>query len=53
MDSNISNQADATVTKTLQFGNLKYSNDVNLQIMNASIDFILTSKRFDEPLLSS
>ena len=40
IDSNILNQADATITKTLLFGNLKYSNEVNLQILNASIDFI-------------
>ena len=44
-------QADATVTKTLLHGNLKYSNKVRLQILNANIDFILTSKRFDEFLL--
>ena len=52
-DSNILNQADATITMTLLFGNSKYSNEINLQILNASIDFILTSKRFDEPLLNT
>ena len=53
IDSNILNQADATINKTLLFGNSKYSNEVNLQILNASVDFILTSKRFDELLLNS
>ena len=53
IDSNILNQADAAVTKTLLFGNSKYSNEINLQILNASIDFILISKRLDEPLLNS
>ena len=53
IDSNILNQADAAVTKTLLFGNSKYSNEINLQILNASIDFILTSKRIDEPPLNS
>ena len=38
---------------TLQFGNSKNSNEFNLQILNASIDFTLTSKRFDEPSLNS
>ena len=33
--SNILNQADATITKTLLFGNSKYSNEVNLKILNA------------------
>ena len=45
IDSNILNQADATVTKALPFDNTKYSNEINLQILNASINFILTSKR--------
>ena len=40
IDSNILKQADATVTKTLLFGNSKYSNKINLQILNASVDFI-------------
>ena len=53
IDSNFLNQADATITKTLLFGHLKYSNEVNFQILNASIYFILTSKRFDKPLLNS
>ena len=30
IDSNILNQADATITKTLLFGNSKYSNEINL-----------------------
>ena len=53
IDGNISNQADATITKTLLFANSKYSIEINLQILNASIDFILTSNRFDEPYLNS
>ena len=50
--TNILNQADATVTKTLLFGNLKYFSEVNLKILNALINFTLTSKRFDEPHLN-
>ena len=52
IDRNILNQADATVIKTLVFGNSKYSNKVDFQILNASINFILTSNRFDELLLN-
>ena len=47
IDRNIFYEADAT---TLIFGNPKYSNEVNLQILNAGIDFILTPKRFNEKL---
>ena len=36
----------------LLFGNSKYSNEIDLQILIGSIDFILTSKRFDETLLN-
>ena len=50
IDSNFLNQAAATITKTL--GNPKYSNEINLQNLNASIDFTLTFIRFDEPLLN-
>ena len=46
---NILNQADATITIS---GNSTYFIKVNLQILNASIDFILTSKRFDKPILN-
>ena len=53
IDSDILNQADATITKASLLGNSKYSNEINLQILNASIDFILTSKRFYEPLLNA
>ena len=53
IDSNILNQSDAAITKTLLFGNSKYSNKINLQTLNACVDFILVSKRFDEPYLNS
>ena len=49
----ILNQADTTITTTLLFGNSKYSNEISLEGLNAIIDFILTSKRFDENLLES
>ena len=53
LDSNILNQTDATVTKTLLFHNLKQSNKINLQILNPIVKFILTSKIFDGPVFNS
>ena len=50
IDSNISNQSNGNVTKALLVGNSNYSNEVNLQILNVKIDFILTSKWFDNLL---
>lgn len=37
------NQADIAITKALLFGNLKCSNEVNFQTLNANIEFVLTS----------
>ena len=53
IDSNILNQVDTVLNKKLLFGILKYSNEINFQILNASMDFILISKRFNEALLNS
>ena len=52
VDSSILNQVDALITKKLLFGNSRYSNEVNLQILNANIKFILACKIIDEPLLN-
>ena len=41
------------MTEALLFGNSKGSNEINLQILNTSIDFILTSKRFNKYFLVS
>ena len=51
--STILDEADATATKILLIGNWEYSDEINLQISNASIEFIVRSKRFEEPLLNS
>ena len=47
IDSNILNQGNTTLAKRFLFSNSKYSIEVNLEVLNASIDFILTSKKFD------
>ena len=38
------------LTQTLLFGNTSQTSSNNFKIINASIDYILSSKRFDEPL---
>ena len=50
-DSNILNQTDATITKTLLCDNMNHFNEMYLQILNASIKFTLTSKKSDKLLL--
>ena len=41
---------DYDLTKTLLFGKTSQASRNNFKIINASIDYILSSKRFDEPL---
>ena len=38
------------LTNTLLFGNSSYSDKTNTHILNATIDYIQLTKRFDEPL---
>ena len=38
------------VTCILLYGNESFKNEVNLVILNETIDFVLSTNRFDEPL---
>ena len=42
---------ESSLTKTLLFGNSLFDSKKNSLILNASIDYILSTKRFEEPLL--
>ena len=50
LDSKLLDFANYDVTKTLLFGKTSQTSSNNFKIINASIDYILSSKRFDEPL---
>ena len=50
LDSKLLDSNDYDLTQTLLFGNTSQTSRNNLKIINASIDYILSSKRFDEPL---
>ena len=41
---------DSNLTQTLFFGNTSFDITDNTKILNTTINFILLSKRFDEPL---
>ena len=41
---------DSNLTQTLLFGNTSFDITDNTKILNATINFILLTKRFDEPL---
>ena len=38
------------LTNTLLYGNWSYSDKVNTHILNATVDYIRLTKRFDEPV---
>ena len=48
--STIFNKSDSFVTRILLYGNESFKDEVNLLILNATIDFVLSTNRFDEPL---
>ena len=50
LDSKLFDCTDYDLTQTLLFGNTSQTSCNNFKIINASIDYILSSKRFDEPL---
>ena len=38
------------MARILLYGNESFKDDVNLLILNATIDYVLSANRFDEPL---
>ena len=42
---------ETVLIKTLLFGNFSVDAQTNIQILNATIEYILTTKRFDESVL--
>ena len=51
IDSNILSKNDLKVTETLLYGDSSYDDTNNTFIMNATMEFLFASKRFDVPLV--
>ena len=51
LDSNILNLDEISLTKLLLYGDSKYENKVNKKILLASINFVLSTKRFEGQLI--
>ena len=51
IDSNILSKNDLKVTETLLYGDSSYDDTKNTLIMNATMEFLFASKRFNVPLL--
>ena len=50
IDSTIFNKSDSVVTLILLYANESFKGEVNLLILNATIDLVLSTNRFAEPL---
>ena len=50
IDSGIFNKSESVVTRILLYGDESFKDEVNLLILNATIDFVLSTNRFHEPL---
>ena len=50
IDCNLLNNTDFVLIKTLLFGYVSLDSNNNLEKLNATIDYILLNKRFDEAL---
>ena len=52
-DCRLLDVTETVLIKTLLFGNCSVDAQTNTQILNATIEYILTTKRFDESLFYS
>ena len=50
IDKTVFNKSDSVVTRILLYGGESFKDGVNLLILNATIDFVLSINRFDEPI---
>ena len=53
IDNNILNLNDSRFSEVLLFGNSTFSNTKNTTILNTTIEYIVSSKRFEVPLFDS
>ena len=51
LDSNILKLDEITLTKLLLYGDSKYGNKINKKMLLASINFVLSTKRFEDQLM--
>ena len=50
VDINILSKCETEIVHDLLFGNPLYSNDVNIKILNSTLDYIVTTDRFSGSL---
>ena len=50
IDSKILESNDSYLTQTLLFGSTSFDSETNTLVLNATINYILSTERFEEPL---
>ena len=53
IDLSILQQSDSKFTRVLLFGDISFDNNKNTFILDATIDYIISTEKFDEPLFTS
>ena len=49
-DNNVLDLCKTVLMRTLLFGSNQFNTDAYINVLNAAIDYILSTKRLDEPL---
>ena len=50
LDCTLLDNTNSSLTQTLLFGNMSFNSNKNLKVLIATIDYILSTKRFEESL---
>ena len=50
IDNNLLSLCEPVLLRALLFGSNSFDTDANTNVLNATIEYILSTKRFDEPL---
>ena len=50
IDAKILEPNDSYLTQTLLFGSTSFDSETNTFVLNATVDYILSTERFEEPL---
>ena len=53
IDANILSKDDSNISKVLLYGNHSFNDEKNTSILTASIEYIISTKRFDAPLFQN
>ena len=53
IDANILSKGDSNISKVLLFGDHSFNDEKNTSILTASIEYIISTKRFDAPLFQN